>query len=108
MSSPVDAAQAWVHEYQRRLGPAPGTEELKAELERCVQMCQELLAERERLRVEMARIAAERDQYLKSLYHYIAKEEEAAPFDEEKMLAEARHQPPLRQLIGELKQRGSK
>jgi hypothetical protein len=108
MSSPVDAAQAWAHEYQARFGAAPGTAEMKAELERCVQMCQELLAERDRMRLDLARLAAEHDQYLKSLYHYIAKEEEAVDFDEEKLLAEARSQPPLRQLIAELEQGGSK
>src|SRR5438552_3928968 len=101
MSSPP---QTWQSEFQARFGTIPPA----AQGERLVQLCKELIAEREQLRDALARTQAERDQYLKSLYHYLRKEHEKLDFDEARLFAEAVSEPPLDQLIAELDGREGK
>jgi hypothetical protein len=102
MSSPVDAARTWVSEYQARFGAPPGMQEMKAELERCVQMCQELIAERERSQWKLAQVEAERDQYRKSLSALLAKDYRELTLDKQTIFAQMVQEPPLAELLAGL------
>src|SRR5579864_9162947 len=104
MSSPVDATQAWANEYQARFGVAPGTRELKAELESCIQMCKELLLERERLRAELTRVQEEREDYYHALNTLLQEEHTNFTMTKEEALAQFGKQPSVAELIAELEQ----
>ncbi len=102
MSNPVESSRAWEHEFQARFGTLPGATPHPGERAQLVEMCQELLAERERLRADLERVQAERDQYLKSLAGYMAKECPRFDLDQETLFAQVVQEPTLRELIDEL------
>ena len=62
-----------------------------------------LIRERDQLRLELAKTAAQRDMYLKSCYALMRPELEAVDFDKEELLKQVGHGPSLRELIEELK-----
>lgn len=102
MASPVNASQAWVDEFRSRFGASPDSHKLELELARSIQLGQELLAERERLRAQVARLQGERDQYLRCLSAYLAKAFPRVELDKEAIFAEMDKEPTLDQLIAEL------
>jgi hypothetical protein len=102
MSSPVESSHAWEHEFQARFGTLPGATPNPGEREQLVQMCKDLLAQRERLRADLQRVQAERDQYLKSLAGYLAKECPRFDLDQEALFAQVVQEPTLRELIDDL------
>jgi hypothetical protein len=99
MSNTVDAAQAWVNEYASRQGDAPGVNELKSELDRSVEMCRQLLDERENLQARLQQLQAERDMYLDAVYALTHKEFD---FDKDELLAQCANQQPLAEFLAEL------
>lgn len=103
MSSPVDAAQAWVNEYQARFGAQPGVQETQAELERCVELAKQLLQQRDDLRLELAHVQKEREEYLQALYALTHKD---FAIDKARALALFGKQPPLAELLAELEAQG--
>jgi hypothetical protein len=102
MSSPTQSSPTWISEYQSRFGAPPGGEATKAELERFILMCQELLQQRELLSKELARTQEERDRILKALAAYMAKELPQVDVDYETLRAQAVQSPSLPELIAEL------
>jgi hypothetical protein len=102
MSSPVDAAQSWVNEYQARFGTVPAMHDAKSELENCVQMCQDLIGERDRLRAQLAQVEAERDQYRRSLSAMLAKDYRGLALDKETVFAQMVKKPTLAEVIADL------
>jgi hypothetical protein len=102
MPNPIDASHAWVHEFQSRFGATPGSQEAKAELEQCVQMCNELLAEREKLRAEVVRLNVERDFYYHAANVLMQEAGKNYTMEKEEMLALVGKQAPLAELIAEL------
>jgi hypothetical protein len=102
MASPVDASQTWTDEFQKRFGIAPGSQDERVELERWKQLCQELLAERDQLRVELARVQKNHDMYHEAFGALMKKELAKYAFTKESLLAESAGQPSLQQLVAEL------
>src|ERR1043165_7218970 len=47
--------------YQAQFGAPPGSQDAKAECEKWQRLCEELVAEREKLRVELAKAKAEQE-----------------------------------------------
>jgi len=64
--------------------------------------CAELAEERDRLRAELGKVTSERDQYLKTVYHFMCKDYQPPPFTKEEMLAFVDQAPPLGEFIAEL------
>jgi hypothetical protein len=71
-------------EFEARFQKAPGSQPSEVEVQRWQQLCTELMAERERLRADFAKVKAERDQYLRGLYALTA---EDIPFTREEVFA---------------------
>jgi hypothetical protein len=93
-------------EFQARFGVAPGSKDAQAELERCVEMCKELLAEREQLRAEVARLSRERNFYYHAANQLMQEEHKKFTMSKEEALALVGNQPPLAELIAELEAEG--
>lgn len=74
-----------------------------AESRKCEQRCAEMIEECDRLRAELAKMQAERDQYRKSLLFYLAKESEPPTFTREAVFAAVETEPSLGELLAELK-----
>lgn len=55
MSTSIQQPATPFGEFQAHFGTAPGTQDAKAECERWQRLCAELLAERDRLRTELAK-----------------------------------------------------
>jgi hypothetical protein len=65
MSSAIDSSAAWESEFRARFG-STGAPDAPAERERLIQMCQELLAERDQLRLKLARLQEAHDVYYRA------------------------------------------
>ena len=65
------------------------------------QACAEAIAERDRLRAELAKTQAEREAYLKTVYHFMCKDF-VCPHTTEELLACVDREPPLGDLLAEL------
>ena len=61
----------------------------------------ELTAERDRLRAELTQVTTERDNYLKSVVHFMCTDYEC-PYTKEELLACVGREKPLAELIDEL------
>lgn len=66
-------------------------------------LCAALLEERDRLKAEMKQIHGENDLLKRNLYALLREE---IPIDKQKMLAQFGREPPLTDLIAELRQHG--
>lgn len=108
MSNPLDVSPQLAQEYQARFGAPPGAQATEAELARCLKLCEEALAERERLRAELARALEDRDTYLKAVYAYLRREHEGADFDKDALAAEMAQGPSLQELIEEAERAGGR
>jgi uncharacterized protein involved in exopolysaccharide biosynthesis len=104
MSSSTEPApsQVWENEFHSRFGVAPGSAELTAEREHLVQMCKELLAERDHLRAELARAQESHETYYRAFGALMKKNLAAYKIDKESLMSETAGQPPLQQLLAEL------
>ena len=69
------------------------------------ELCNDLKEERDRLHLELAKVKAERDQYLKAVYAMIPEEDIEVP-DKKTVLAQLGEKPTLQELIAELESRG--
>ena len=88
-------------EFQAHFGGPPGSADLTADCKNWESLCGELLAERQKLREELAKSRRERDQYLKSLYHFLCKDYKP-DFDRETAFAHIDDKPTIQELIAEL------
>jgi hypothetical protein len=79
-----------------------GAPDPAAECKKWEQQCAELLEERERLRVMLAKVQSERDAYLQAVYHFMCKDYQPPSFTKEEMLAFVNLAPPLEDFIAEL------
>lgn len=84
------------------VGGLPGSRTADVEGQRWEKLCGELLAEREMLRDELANLKSERDQYLKSLYHYIRKDAPPLTFTKEEVFAAIQNEQSFGDLVAEL------
>lgn len=102
MSNPLDVSSPFTHEYQTRFGAPPSAQATEAELARLVELCKEALAERDRLRAELADAVQERDEYRKTILAMLPPE----PVEDtkEELFAQLGQGPSLRELIVELEQ----
>jgi hypothetical protein len=89
------------HEFQSHFGASPGLPDPVAESKKWKDLCADLLAEQQQLREDLANAQTERDQYLKSLYHYVGKDYVCAYTDEE-LHACVDREPPLQELIADV------
>jgi hypothetical protein len=101
MSTPMPSDPTPIHEFQSHFGTAPGLPDPVAECKKWENLCGELLAERQKLREDLANAETERDRYLKSLYHFVGKDY-VCPYTDEEMLACVDREAPLRELIADL------
>jgi hypothetical protein len=79
-----------------------GTPDLAAECRKWESRCAELTEERDRMRAELAKLQAERDQYLKTVYYFVSKDYTPPDFTKEEALALAETEPTFAELIAEL------
>lgn len=89
------------HEFQTHFGTPPGLPDPVAECKKWEKLCGELLAERQKLREDLANTQVERDRYIKSVSHLMSKDY-VCPYTDEELLSCVDRQPPLRDLIAEL------
>ena len=101
MSNPIQSMPTPTGEFQARFGGPPGSSGLAADCKNWENLCGELLADRHKLREELARSQRERDQYLKSLYHLLCKDYKP-DFDRETAFAHIDDKPTIQELIAEL------
>ncbi len=86
-------------EFQSQFGGSP---DAAADCKKWESLCADLIAEREKLRKELARSQGERDQYLKSLYAFLRKEWSPPNFTREEVFAHLDDRPSIHEVIAEL------
>jgi hypothetical protein len=89
------------YEFQAHFGTPPGLPDPVAECKNWEKLCGDLLAERQKLREDLANAQTERDRYMKSLSYFVGKDY-VCPYTDEELLSCVDRQPPLRELITEL------
>jgi hypothetical protein len=99
MSNDVHDAQVWINEYQARCGVVQATPKLKEDLERSVELCRQLLQERNRLRSELEQLRSDNARYVQALY---ALTHQQFDIDKADALAQFGKEQPLAALIAEL------
>jgi hypothetical protein len=62
----------------------------------------ELIAERDRLRAELAQTQTERDSYLKTVYYYLRKEAPIPTFTKEEVFAHIDDKPTFEDVVAEI------
>jgi hypothetical protein len=101
MSNPIQSVPTPTGEFQAHFGGPPGSSDLAADCKKWENLCGELLAERQRLREDLAKTQSEREQYLKSLYHLLCKDY-VCPYTKEELFANAIFEPTMEEIIAEL------
>ena len=101
MSNPIQTVSTPTGEYQSHFGGPPGSADAVAECKKWEDLCADLLAERRKLREDLATAQSQRDQYLKSLYHLSCKDY-VCPYTKEELFANAVYKPSIEDLIAEL------
>jgi hypothetical protein len=101
MSNPIQSVPTPMGEFQAHFGGPPGSSDLAAECKKWENLCADLLAQREKLRAELAQMCREFDICKKSLYHLVFKND-AADFDLELALSHIDDKPTLEELIAQL------
>ena len=74
MSNPIQSMPTPTGEFQAHFGGVPGSSDAVAECKEWERLCGELLADRPRLRDELAEAQVERDSLRKNLYHLLCKD----------------------------------
>ena len=105
MSNPNHAIPTPTGEFQAHFGGPPSSSDPAADCKKWENLCADLLAEREKLREDLAKVQIERDQYLKSLYHVLCKDY-VCPYTKEELLANAIYEPTLEEIVAELRRDG--
>ncbi len=101
MSNPFPTMPTPIGEFQAHFGGPPSASDLAADCKKWEKLCGELLAERQKLRAELAKTQIERDEHLKSLYHFLCKDY-VCPYTKEELFANAVYEPSMEELIAEL------
>jgi|ERR1017187_9844225 hypothetical protein len=105
MANPFQSIPTPVGEFQAHFGGPPGSSDLAAECKKWEKLCGELLAEREKLREELAQMGRMYDACAKSLFHLKCKDYSPPDFTEEETAAALAHvddKPTILELIAEL------
>ena len=74
MSNPIQSLPTPTGEFQTQFGGPPGFSDAGAECKKWEKLCGDLLAEREKLRLELAKKHGECELYRKSLFHLKCKD----------------------------------
>ena len=90
-----------VGEFQAHFGTPPGALDAVAECKKWEKLCGELLADRQRLTEELAKIREKCDAYQKNLYHLLCKDYKP-DFDKEFAFAHLDDKPTIQELIADL------
>lgn len=102
MSNPIQSLPTPTGEFQAHFGGPPGSSDFAAECKKWEKLCAELLADRQELREELAKVQTERDGFYKALMraecaNYVC------PYTMEELLANAVYEPTLPEIIANLK-----
>ncbi len=103
MSNPNQSVPTPTGEFQLHFGTAPDSSDAAAECKNWEKLCGELLAEREKLRTELAKSQRESASYRKSLIHLLRKDFND-DFDVNLAFAHLDDKPTIEELIAELEQ----
>ena len=101
MSNPIQTVPTQSGGMHR--GIAPGAADDQNDTQAWERRCEELIQERRRLRMDPAQSQAERDAYVKAVYHYLCKDYTSPPLTKEEILARLDGQLTFDELIAELK-----
>jgi hypothetical protein len=101
MSNPTQSVPTPTAEFQAHFGGPPGSSDLAAECKKWENFCGELLAEREKLRGELAQMQREYEACRQALFHELCKNYKP-DYDEKIGFAHLDDKPSLRELIAEL------
>jgi hypothetical protein len=104
MSNILPSAPTATGEFQAQFGSPPGSSDLTAECKKWEKLCGELLADRQKLREELAKLRAERDAYYKALMRAEC-ENYVCPHSKEELFANAIYEPTIPELLAELEKR---
>ena len=104
MATPIQTAPTPIGEFQSHFGSPPGSSDTAGECKKWERLCAELLAEREKLRQDLAEARTERDDYLRAVYALLRKEDTPPDFTREEVeeaMAHLHDRPTIRDLIAE-------
>lgn len=101
MAEPIQSTPTPTSEFQSQFGVPPGSSDIAAECKKWENLCGELLAEREQLRADLAKVERESASYRKSLIHLMRKNFND-DFDVDLAFAHIDDKPTLEELIAEL------
>ena len=93
-----------IQEFQTRFGSPPGSGNLETERQQWEQLCQELLAERDGLCEDNARLQRERDKFYRSLLAHLPPAPPEYDISLEEIKALRDQGPSLEEFIRELEQ----
>ena len=102
MSTPIRSMPTPTGEYQTHFGSPPGSSSLAADCKNWENLCGKLLAEREKLRAELAQMRREYDACRKTLFHFQCRDYTPPDFDREQAFAHIDDKPTVEELIAEL------
>ena len=80
----------------------PAARDNKNDAQSWQRRCEELIEERDRLKQDLAKTQAERDAYLKTVYHYMCKDYVPPSFTKEEVFAHLDDKPTFEEVIAEL------
>jgi hypothetical protein len=101
MSIPIQIGPAAMGAFQSHFGSQPGSPDAAAECRKWASLCEELLAEREKLRAELAKAQALTEMYGNALLQQFAEDYEPT-FTKEEALACLDVKPTIEEIIAEL------
>ena len=101
MSSPTESVPTPISEFQSSIGATPGNADAKAECKQWEHVCGELIAQREQLRAELARVTAERDAYFKAWWQLECSNYQS-PYTKDELFSFLDQKPTVQEIIEEL------
>lgn len=102
MANPIQTIPTPTGEFQAHFGGAPGSSDFAADCKKWENLCAELLAERHRLREELAKAQTERDGFYRALMRAEC-ENYVCPYTMEELLANAIYEPTIPEIVAELR-----
>ena len=104
MSAPTMSGPSASGEFQLQFGSPPGSPDVVAECKKWERLCADLLAERETLRAELARVHEECETYRRSLFHHFAKDYQPTFTEKERdeAILRVNDRPTLQDIINEI------
>jgi predicted nuclease with TOPRIM domain len=103
MSDSVQSLRTPTAEFQAHFGGLPGSSDLAAECKKWENLCGDLLAERQKLREELAQMQREYDACRKTLFHLKCKDYTPPEITDKEALAYVDLRPSIHELIAELR-----